>query len=127
MLRSIPNKLLGVLVLLFSIVAMMLTPFFYLFTPKVLSRKFVFSFFYQTMVWFFFFDCLILGWIGGKSVETPFYEIGQIATFFYFFFFLTLAFLENFYNNLVNYLNLKNSVKLINLSLDDNNVLINKI
>jgi ubiquinol-cytochrome c reductase cytochrome b subunit len=87
MLRSIPNKLLGVLVLLFSIVAMMLTPFFYLFTPKVISRKFIFDFLYQTMVWFFFFDCLILGWIGGKSVETPFYEIGQIATFFYFFFF----------------------------------------
>lgn len=98
MLRSIPNKLLGVLVLLFSIIAMMLTPFFYLFTPKVISRKFVFDFFYQTIVWFFFFDCLILGWIGGKSVETPFYEIGQIATFLYFFFFFTLAFLENIYN-----------------------------
>jgi ubiquinol-cytochrome c reductase cytochrome b subunit len=106
MLRSIPNKLLGVLVLLFSIIAMMLTPFFYLFTPKVISRKFIFDFFYQTMIWFFFFDCLILGWIGGKSVETPFYEIGQIATFAYFFFFFTLAFLEDIYNkNLFNFKN----------------------
>ena len=38
------------------------------------------------MFWFFFANCLILGWIGGKSIETPFYQIGQVSTFFYFFY-----------------------------------------
>ena len=38
----------------------------------------------------FFSNCLILGWIGGKSIETPFYEISQIATIFYFTYLLIL-------------------------------------
>ena len=31
-----------------------------------------------------------MGWIGGKSIEFPFYEIGQGATIFYFLYFYTL-------------------------------------
>jgi ubiquinol-cytochrome c reductase cytochrome b/c1 subunit len=33
---------------------------------------------------------MVLGWIGGNIVETPFIEIGQIATVFYFLYFLVL-------------------------------------
>jgi len=33
-------------------------------------------------------DFLILGWIGQKAVESPFIEIGQVATVIYFAFFL---------------------------------------
>jgi ubiquinol-cytochrome c reductase cytochrome b subunit len=32
----------------------------------------------------------LLGWIGQNVVESPFIEIGQICTFFYFFYFLVL-------------------------------------
>ena len=85
-LRSIPNKLLGVIVLLLSIVVILVLPFIYLFTDAVLSRKFIFFQSYKQLVWLFFFSSLILGWIGGKLVETPFYQIGQIFTFIYFFF-----------------------------------------
>lgn len=40
--------------------------------------------------WFFVVDFIILAWIGSQHPETPFVEIGQIATFFYFAFFLII-------------------------------------
>jgi len=40
--------------------------------------------------WFFVVDFIILAWIGSQHPETPFVEIGQIATFFYFAFFLLI-------------------------------------
>jgi hypothetical protein len=36
-------------------------------------------------VWCFFFVRLILTWIGGNPVETPYVVIGQVFTFLYFF------------------------------------------
>ena len=44
----------------------------------------------RKLFWFIFADFLLLGWIGQEIVETPFVEIGQIATVFYFFYFLVL-------------------------------------
>lgn len=44
----------------------------------------------------FFFDCLVLGWIGGKSIETPYYEIGQFATIFYFLYFYLIFFFDHY-------------------------------
>ena len=41
-------------------------------------------------VWFFFAVCLSLGWIGGLPVIFPFYEIGQILTFLYYFLLLCI-------------------------------------
>ena len=32
-------------------------------------------------------DFLTIGWIGQKPVETPYIEVGQVATVFYFFFY----------------------------------------
>jgi ubiquinol-cytochrome c reductase cytochrome b subunit len=94
MLRSIPNKLLGVVVLLLSIIIMAAVPFTFLKKPT--TRLFIYSPFYKVFFWTFFFNCLILGWIGGKSIETPYYEIGQAATVFYFIFFAFLSCLEFF-------------------------------
>jgi ubiquinol-cytochrome c reductase cytochrome b subunit len=92
MLRSIPDKLIGVLVLVFSIIIMCIVPFSFLLNPT--SRLFIYSPLYKLLFWLFFFNCLILGWIGGKSIETPYYEIGQAATLFYFIFFFFLSILE---------------------------------
>jgi len=100
MLRSIPNKLLGVLVLVFSIIIMCAVPFTFLKNPT--TRLFIYAPLYKFLFWTFFFNCLILGWIGGKSIETPYYEIGQIATLFYFIFFCFLSSSEIFNNKIKN-------------------------
>jgi len=86
-LRSIPDKLGGVVAMVSAILVLFLLPIVN--TSKVRSSKFrpIFGVAY----WFLVSDFLILGWIGQKPVETPFVEIGMGATFFYFFFFLVLV------------------------------------
>lgn len=91
-LRSIPDKLMGVVSLLNSILVLLIVPF--LFQNEKLNKGFLYSFYHKFLCWFFFFNCLVLGWIGGKSIETPYYEIGQTATFFYFFYFFLILFFD---------------------------------
>jgi len=85
-LRSIPNKLGGVMAMVFAILILVFLPLINF--SKIRSSKFrpIFSFFY----WFLFVDFLILGWIGQKPVESPFIEVGMFATAFYFIFFILL-------------------------------------
>ncbi len=85
-LRSVPDKLGGVILLLASILILLGLPFI----TKSDIRSSSFRLLHKIFFWIFFFDCLILGWIGGKSIETPFYELGQIATGFYFAYFLII-------------------------------------
>jgi len=87
-LRSVPNKLLGVILLVAAIVVMLLFPFF-IKNSALRSTAFrpVFKFFF----WFFLVNCFILGWIGGKPIEYPYYSIGVFATLFYFFYFIILV------------------------------------
>jgi len=85
-LRSIPDKLGGVLAMVLAILVLLLLPITNL--SKVRSGTFrpLYSFFY----WFLVSVFLILGWIGQKPVESPFIEIGMASTFFYFFFLVFL-------------------------------------
>ena len=41
--------------------------------------------------WFFVVDFIILTWIGSQHPETPYVEIGQISTAFYFMWFLVIV------------------------------------
>nr|YP_009047780.1 cytochrome b [Hippocampus ingens]AHA53426.1 cytochrome b [Hippocampus ingens] len=84
-LRSIPNKLGGVLALLFSILVLMLVPMLH--TSK--QRGLTFRPFGQLMFWMLVADMLILTWIGGMPVEPPYILIGQLASVVYFLIFLT--------------------------------------
>ena len=85
-LRSIPDKLGGVAAMGGALVILFAIPFTN--TSEIRSTTFrpIFKIFY----WLLVADFLILGWIGQKPVKDTFVIIGQIATFFYFLFFVVL-------------------------------------
>jgi len=93
-LRSIPNKLFGVLALLASILILLILPV----VNSSAIRSTLYRPIHQTFFWFLVFDFILLGYIGQQSPETPFIEIGQIASVYYFAYFLviipTLGYLE---------------------------------
>ena len=74
-LRSIPNKLGGVIAIALRII------YFYLFIfkkNKKIRNK------YNLILSIFIFSCILLTWIGGNAVEDPYILIGQILLFSYF-------------------------------------------
>nr|WNH38619.1 cytochrome b [Scopeloberyx opisthopterus] len=94
-LRSIPNKLGGVLALLASILVLMLVPFLH--TSK--QRGLTFRPLTRILFWTLVANVAILTWIGGMPVEAPFIVIGQVASLLYFLLILIIsplaAWLEN--------------------------------
>nr|YP_009526706.1 cytochrome b [Cacoplistes rogenhoferi]AXY63909.1 cytochrome b [Cacoplistes rogenhoferi] len=82
-LRSIPNKLGGVLALLSSIMILFIM-------PLLNNNKFQGMQFYpinQTLFWSFTSLVILLTWIGARPVEDPFIVTGQILTLTYFLFY----------------------------------------
>nr|YP_010156086.1 cytochrome b [Acropoma japonicum]QQY85687.1 cytochrome b [Acropoma japonicum]BAE72439.1 cytochrome b [Acropoma japonicum] len=85
-LRSIPNKLGGVVALLASILVLLAVPILH--TSK--HQAMTFRPISQMLLWTLIADVIILTWIGGMPVEAPFIVIGQVASFLYFLIFLVL-------------------------------------
>nr|ASM92883.1 cytochrome b [Apodemus agrarius] len=79
-LRSIPNKLGGVLALVLSILILALLPLLH--TSK--QRSLMFRPITQMLYWILVANLLVLTWIGGQPVENPFVIKGQLASIIYF-------------------------------------------
>lgn len=88
-LRSIPNKLGGVIVLLASIFVLFLFPFISI----SCNRGYFYSVTYQSLFWVWICNILVLLWIGARPVEEPYVTIGFFRTIIYFSFFVLIPIL----------------------------------
>nr|WKU84188.1 cytochrome b [Stipomorpha sp.] len=97
-LRSIPNKLGGVIALLMSIMILMIMPFYNF-------KKFKSTKFYpinQLTFWMFMNIMILLTWIGSQPVEMPYMIIGQILTIMYFMYFLMNPLINMWWDKMLN-------------------------
>jgi len=96
--RSVPDKLLGVVAMVLSILILAALPFL---TYDAKIRAATFRPLYKFFFYFFLFNCFILGWIGHCPAEMPYILIGRVSTIFYFLYFLLIIpsciILENYF------------------------------
>lgn len=95
-LRSIPNKLGGVIALVISIAILFILPFTNKFTFQ--SRQF-----YpinQIIFWLIVILVILLTWIGARPVEDPYILTGQILTILYFLYFIINPIIHIWWENL---------------------------
>nr|AML60308.1 cytochrome b [Mesembrinella sp. ACMJ-2016] len=97
-LRSIPNKLGGVIALVLSIAILMILPFYHL-------SKFRGIQFYpvnQMLFWIMVITIMLLTWVGARPVEEPYVIISQILTVIYFSYYLFNSIVTMWWDNLLN-------------------------
>nr|UDU84889.1 cytochrome b [Archips sp. 2019HN00066] len=96
-LRSIPNKLGGVIALIMSILILIILPF--TFIKKIQGMQF-----YplnQILFWFMVTTIILLTWIGARPVEDPYIITGQILTMIYFSYFIINPLMSKYWDNLI--------------------------
>nr|AQM39926.1 cytochrome b [Oecanthus rufescens] len=97
-LRSIPNKLGGVLALVSSIAILFIL-------PMMNTNKFRSNQFYplnQFMFWIFVSIVILLTWIGARPVEDPYILMGQLLTILYFIYFIINPIIIMMWDSLLN-------------------------
>ena len=108
-LRSIPNKLLGVIAMFGSLFILLVLPY----TDLSRIRGNQFKPFMKFAFWLFVVDFIILLWIGSQHPNEPYVTIGQIATAFYFAWFLiivpVIGIIENTFMDLATETNIRNN------------------
>nr|YP_010693137.1 cytochrome b [Zeugodacus atrifacies]WCB98344.1 cytochrome b [Zeugodacus atrifacies] len=97
-LRSIPNKLGGVIALVLSIAILAILPFYHL-------SKFRGIQFYpinKILFWSMVVTVILLTWIGARPVEEPYVLVGQILTVIYFLYYIINPLINKWWDNLIN-------------------------
>nr|YP_010394714.1 apocytochrome b [Phytophthora rubi]DAZ89151.1 TPA_asm: apocytochrome b [Phytophthora rubi] len=85
-LRSIPNKIGGVIAMFGSLIILLTIPF----TNSSEIRSTAFRPIFKVCYWLLVVTFLLLGWVGQCPVEYPYTEIGIISMIYYFFFFIII-------------------------------------
>ena len=99
-LRSIPNKLGGVAAIALVFLCLFLLPFL----NQAPIRSSNFRPLHRLCFWLLVADCLLLAWIGQQPVEDPYILIGQLASVYFFLYFLVfLPFLGRFEDALMRF------------------------
>jgi ubiquinol-cytochrome c reductase cytochrome b subunit len=98
-LRSIPNKLGGVVAIFAAILILLTLPF----THPSTRRGNPFFPINQVIFWAFITICILLTWIGGRPVEAPYEMLGQIFTFLYFAYYIVNPLIIIGWNKLLSY------------------------
>nr|WRQ18158.1 cytochrome b [Dryodurgades tortilis] len=95
-LRSIPNKLGGVMALFFSILILTILPL----TMKMKFKGIEFYPMSQFNFWLFVTLIIMLTWIGARPVEEPYTKTGLMLTLMYFSYFITDPILTKMWDNM---------------------------
>ena len=99
-LRSIPNKIGGVIAMFGSLLVMLTIPF----TNSSEVRSSAFRPIFKISYWLLVVAFFLLGWVGQMPVEYPYTEIGVVSMIYYFFFFIVIIpFLGKFESYLVRF------------------------
>lgn len=96
-LRSIPNKLGGVIALVISIAILFILPF----TNKFSFQSNQFYTINQILFWTITITVILLTWIGARPVEDPYVLTGQILTIVYFLYFIINPLIAIWWENLI--------------------------
>jgi ubiquinol-cytochrome c reductase cytochrome b subunit len=105
-LRSIPNKLLGVIAMFSAIFILLIMPF----SDLSRSRGIQFKPLSKIVFYIFVANFLVLMQLGAKHVESPFIEFGQISTILYFSYFLIVVPLVTYIENTLIDLNIDSKI-----------------
>nr|YP_010400384.1 cytochrome b [Protomiltogramma cincta]UQS76083.1 cytochrome b [Protomiltogramma cincta] len=97
-LRSIPNKLGGVIALVLSIAILAILPFYHLSKFRGIQFYPINKLFFWLMVM----TVILLTWIGARPVENPYVLIGQILTVMYFSYYIFNPLIFKWWDNLLN-------------------------
>nr|YP_010463420.1 cytochrome b [Peltoperlopsis sagittata]UUK29396.1 cytochrome b [Peltoperlopsis sagittata] len=97
-LRSIPNKLGGVIALVLSIAILFILPF----TNQSNFRGIQFYPINQALFWSFLMIVILLTWIGARPVEDPYVMVGQILTVLYFLYYILNPLMLKIWDKMLN-------------------------